>query len=442
MLDQRERSSRSPNFDELVRPEDGLVSRRIFIEDDIYQLELERVFARSWLFLCHESQLPNPGDFFSTYMGEDPVVVMRGKDGVIRAFLNSCRHRGMRVCRADEGNAAAFTCAYHAWTYSNDGRLIGVPNHQDAYYNELDKEQWGLVPVAQLDSYCGLIFANWDATAPSLSDYLGDMKFYMDLAFNRRPSGTEVIGGVHKWTMPCNWKFAADNFVGDMYHAGFTHGSAMKARVATGERPPQTANALTIGPLTNMMQVSPGGGHGMGVGINRGASQGPVLNAYMDSIRPEMEAHLGYERAHTLGVVHASVFPNMSFLGAGTMRVWHPKGPEKMEIWAWVFVDKEAPQEIKDEVRKESQFNFSAAGMFEQDDGENWNQCTTSSRGYIARQYPFNYQMGVGHDELMEDFPGRKGKGFAETNQRGFYQRWREMLTIDSWRDLERGLRP
>ena len=111
MLDQRERSSRSPNFDELVRPEDGLVSRRIFIEDDIYQLELERVFARSWLFLCHESQLPNPGDFFSTYMGEDPVVVMRGKDGVIRAFLNSCRHRGMRVCRADEGNAAAFTCA-------------------------------------------------------------------------------------------------------------------------------------------------------------------------------------------------------------------------------------------------------------------------------------------------------------------------------------------
>src|SRR5437868_8197041 len=107
----------------MVDDNKGLISRRIFIESEIYEQELERIFAKCWLFLCHESQLPNPGDFLTTYMGEDPILVTRGKDGKIRAFLNSCRHRGMRVCRADGGAAAAFTCAYHAWTYASDGRL-------------------------------------------------------------------------------------------------------------------------------------------------------------------------------------------------------------------------------------------------------------------------------------------------------------------------------
>ena len=111
----------------LVDADNGLVSRRIFIEPEIYEQELERIFARCWLFLCHDSQIPHPGDFFSTYMGEDPVLVVRDSAGKVHAFLNVCRHRGNRVCRADAGNAAFFTCSYHGWTYSNDGRLVGVP---------------------------------------------------------------------------------------------------------------------------------------------------------------------------------------------------------------------------------------------------------------------------------------------------------------------------
>ena len=88
----------------LANYEEGLLSRRIFSEQEIYQQELENIFAKTWLFLCHDSQIPNPGDFFSTYMGEDPVLVTRDQAGQVRAFLNVCRHRGNRVCRADSGN--------------------------------------------------------------------------------------------------------------------------------------------------------------------------------------------------------------------------------------------------------------------------------------------------------------------------------------------------
>ena len=141
----------------LVDADRGLVNRSIFIDEDIYQQELENIFAKCWLFLCHESQVPKPGDFMTTYMGEDPVLVWRDSKGEVNAFLNQCRHRGNRLCRADLGNASSFTCAYHGWAYSNDGKLMAVPNLNDAYYGDLETGRWGLMPVAQLDNYKGSV---------------------------------------------------------------------------------------------------------------------------------------------------------------------------------------------------------------------------------------------------------------------------------------------
>jgi len=240
------------DMNRLVDTENGLISRRIFVEPEIYQQELERIFARCWLFLCHESQIPEPGDFFTTYMGEDPVLVVRDSNGRVHAFLNVCRHRGNRLCRADSGNAASFTCAYHGWTYRNDGRLVGVPYLKEAYHGELERERWGLNPVAQLDSYKGLLFATFDPAAPPLLEYLGEMTWYLDTFFDRREGGIEVIGGMHKWIMPCNWKFPAENFGGDAYHVPWSHLSAVKTAFSTG---------ITTKPETTGSMVSPGNGH-------------------------------------------------------------------------------------------------------------------------------------------------------------------------------------
>ena len=217
----------------LVDARSGMLSPSIYNDRDIYQQELENVFARCWGFLCHESQIPEPGDFFTTYIGEDPVLVWRDSKGEVNAFLNVCRHRGNRLCRAGSGNASSFNCAYHGWTYGNDGGLLAVPRQQDAYYGELDPSKWGLMPVAQLDHHKGLYFATFDPDAPSLQEYLGEMAWYLDAFFDRREGGAEVVGGVLKWEIPCNWKLPAENFGGDAYHAFWSHQSAILTRFAS-----------------------------------------------------------------------------------------------------------------------------------------------------------------------------------------------------------------
>src|SRR5688500_12268206 len=161
------------DFLNLVDRKKGLVDRRIFHDEDIYQLELERIFARAWNFMAHDSQIPNPGDFFMTFIGEDRVIVVRDNDGVPQVLVNSCRHRGNAVCRAEEGHSSSFMCTYHGSTYDLKGSLVGVPGFKEDYHEELDRENWGRIKAGKVDTYKGFIFATMDAEAPDLDEFLG-----------------------------------------------------------------------------------------------------------------------------------------------------------------------------------------------------------------------------------------------------------------------------
>ncbi|MFB9729824.1 Rieske 2Fe-2S domain-containing protein, partial [Haloechinothrix salitolerans] len=157
------------SVDDLVDFERGLVSRQVFADPGVYELELERVFARCWQFLGHESEIPRSGDFVSSYLGEDQVLVVRQEDGSIAGFLNACRHRGMRICKLDSGNAAGFSCSYHGWAYDRRGKIVDVPFGEMYEKAPLD-EGWAAVPVAQIDSYKGLIFGTFDPEARLASE--------------------------------------------------------------------------------------------------------------------------------------------------------------------------------------------------------------------------------------------------------------------------------
>ena len=424
----------------LIDIKSGQISRELFVSEDIYRQELERIFARCWLFLAHESQIPEAGDYFSTWMGEDPVLVVRQKDGGIKALLNSCRHRGTPVCRADCGKAMSFTCTYHGWTYDLSGKLVGVPHLEDGYRNRLDLSRWGLVEVAQVQSYKGLIFGAWDERAPSLPEYLGDMAWYLDALVDAAEGGTEVIGGVHKWVIPCNWKLAAEQFSGDAGHPPVTHASASMAEatvlggveVKTSDKPAEKPQGR---PRVETRQFANANGHAVSFPILpppafiAARSHLPVVRDYYQAKIPDLVSRLGAERVYGPMTSAGNVFPNFSFLAGGwTIRTWHPRAPDTTEIWSWTLVDREMPAAVKDAIRRRVLLTFSPTGTHEQDDVHNWSQIQKTLRGAIARRYPFNYQLGLGHDSEYDDYPGTLTKAIHDFGARNFYRRYRELL--------------
>lgn len=430
---------------DLVDAERGRQNAQVYSSEEVYARELERIFGRCWLCLGHESQVANPGDYITTYMGEDSVIVTRQKDGQIGVFLNQCRHRGVKLCRGDYGNARAFVCSYHGWCYAMDGRLTGMPHEKtEGYYGEIDKSQWGLIRVPKVDTYKGLIFANWDDDAAPLLDHLGEATWYLDAVLDRHEGGTEVVA-LHKWRVRGNWKFGAEQHVSDFTHAACSHVS-FKEAINPGASIARLIDAPA--PMEYGLQYSsPALGHGAGwmtwpddaMMIEAIPVQRPEIVEWLRGKGGDMQRErLGTSRADKMAVIHMNIFPNLTFnRGEGYMRFWQPRGPNECEVWSYVLVNKNDPPEIKAAWAAGCSEAFSAAGYLEQDDTENAMCASMGLRGWKSQQTRLSIGMGMGHAEPHKknpdhadgfDGPGNISFVYSEEGLRGFYRRWSELM--------------
>ena len=424
-----------PFLDDLMDFEQGRLSRRIYWDDLIYRQELEKIFARSWLFLAHESQLPKAGDFLTTYMAEDNVIVVRQKDGSVKAFLNTCPHRGNRLSFSDAGNARNFVCNYHGWSFGIDGALRGMVGKELFDASGMNKDDHGMHPVAQVASYKGLIFGNMDPTAPSLDEYLGDFRYYLDVMLDMDGQGTEFVGGPVKSVINCNWKVPTENFIGDIYHALWTHDSAANAILGGG--------VSEVYKEENESYHVNHNGHGWEFNLdivgNSATLGDKEIRKYLYSIQPQVAKRLGEMRSKMIGAISSvSVFPNMSFLpGQNTFRVWQPRGPGKIELHTWTIVNKSAPEDIKQRWRKGAMLTFSPSGIFEMDDGENFEFSTRSNAGFVTGQQDLYMGLGTGTALKESTLPGNVHRNQVnEANHRAFYRRWLDLMKARDWSEV------
>lgn len=429
----------------LVDDDHGLVRREIFVNEEIFRQELESIFHRAWLFVGHEDLIPSNGDFFSSRMGNDPVILVRDMQGGINVMLNSCTHRGMKVCRYEQGNTRAFTCPYHGWSFSIDGKiadipgaLTGVPGFDKWYRGDLDKSHYGLLRCPNVVNYKGTIWASWDENVPDFLDYLGDMKLYLDAALDHRDGregGSQMIGGVQKWRVNCNWKFAPENFIGDLYH-DISHRSVD----LTGIAPSGKGRRDQLQPRTTLCFRDLG--HGVigepptyGEREYRPIFQGnQVVEDYYRKVHEDRVRNLGDSKRVTMRV--GTIFPNMSFHGQQprTIAVIHPISATQMEMWRIYLIDRDSPDEVKDMARRYYMRYSGPGGMTESDDMENWSYATQCSEGSIARRQTFNYQMGLGYARPVEGLTGAVECGeYTEENARAFYRRWSGFMKESTW---------
>ncbi len=424
--------------------EQGLLPQWVLTDPDIYEMEREKIFGRTWQFLAHESELKEPSSYVTRWMVDDPILLVKNKNGEFKAFLNSCTHRGPRLCTEDRGKKKTFTCPYHGWSFDLDGNLIGIVAGNKVYGGEMCKSEWGLREVPRLESYQGMIFASLDPDAMPLEEYLGDMKWYFDILLGRSDGGMEVRGVPQRWVTKANWKATSENFMADPYHVQTTHRSTVELGIS-----PEDPLYAGYG-----HQVVLEHGHGINVITSKTGRARVPYQGTPESMWPMFKRNLSPEQDDVLSrvtVFVGGVYPNLSFVSPihGTeghlhnylnFRLWRPIGPDKVEVWCWFMIDKAAPEEYKEAAYRGYIGSFGPSGTLEQDDTEIWARMVEASGGLMARDKELsynnvlNYLMGLDRVEPDPDFPG-PGKAYPTTYldalSRSMHEYWMELMFED-----------
>ena len=375
------------DFDTLVQ--EGRVHASVYSDPAIFEHEMKTVFERSWVYIGHEAEVAHAGDYKRATMGRQPVILTRDKGDNLHVLLNRCRHRGTQVCQDEFGNSSFFRCAYHGWTYENNGDLTGV-TFSDAYDETFEKEKMGLLRVPRVASYRGFVFASLEVNVSELSDYLaGAAEFINEFSDLSLGGEFDFFEGTQKTGYDGNWKFSMENGM-DGYHPDFVHRSVI----------PKSTRVNDSRALTRDL----GNGHGV---IDSRAFGPPALDGSDDG-----------------GGYYMTVFPNLVVLKS-QVRIIRPVSVNRTEVYTRVVHLRGLEDDISKTRLRNHQIGFGPAGSISPDDYEMFRR---NREGFEAHSVDWVTLMRGLHSEKIEGNQ-RIGGLRDETPQRGFWRQWKKLTS-------------
>lgn len=418
-----------------------LVHRDVFRDPEIFELEMKHIFESTWVFLGLASQLKKPHDFFTTWIGRQPVIVSRDAKGGLHCLINTCRHRGAIVCHTRQGNGRHHICQYHGWAYDSSGKCVSIKDEDQALYSESFKnESHDLVRVPRFDEYRGLLFASLAADVPPLDEYLGDARTLIDLVVDQGKDGIELLPGTGTYTFRANWKFQIENCV-DGYHLTSTHPSFMKIVERRKQGESQTPIRNIDFNLYGSLSVAAGGftfPHGHAVLWS--GNPAPETRPLFDGIE-EVRSRVGDVRARWMLMVrNLTLFPNVQFAENASLqiRVIRPVAHDLTEMTIHCVAPVgEAPRARARRIRLYEDF-FNSTGLATPDDSQTYEDCQTGFRALSVNRLQ-GYHRGMqsvrqGADEYARELgitpATSQSGGFAIQDETLFHSCYREWLRL------------
>jgi len=374
------------------------VHRDVFRDPEIFELEMKHIFEGTWVFLGLDSQAPSPHDFFTTFIGRQPVVVSRDRAGTLRCFVNSCRHRGSIVCHTQRGNRKVHTCPYHGWVYDSAGRLLDMKDGRQARYPEgFAGQDHDLVAIPRFGSYRGFLFGSLNPAVAPLHEHLGDARTGIDLVVDQSPEGVELLRGTHSYTFNANWKLQIENCV-DAYHLTSTHPSYIEIvnRRKSGESANQMAS-VDFGRYKDEQAVRGSFCFDHGYNILWGVNPAFRARPLHESLG-ELRERVGEVRARwMLYMRNLTLFPNAQFAENASLqlRVLRPLAVDKTEMTTWCVAPRgESAAARSLRIRQYEDF-FNASGLATPDDSVSFEDCQAGYQGRLV-DWQQGYVRGMG----------------------------------------------